>query len=118
MVEVTFELMKEQQPGTEFDAVRTQVETAIVQVRKEVPDFLMVSAEDEKKLGAGTPIEGADKRIADAEAFLNESGLQLSGLVQLLLPQHKAGDLNPVRTELLAHLIVADMKKAEAALIN
>lgn len=78
----------------------------------------MVSAEDEKKLGAGTPIEGVDKRIADAEAFLNEYGIQLSGLVQSLLPQHKAGDLNPVRTELFAHLIVADMKKAAAALTN
>ena len=78
----------------------------------------MVSVEDEKKLGAGTEIEDADKRIVDAEAFLSESGIQLSGLVQSLLPQHKAGDLNPVRTELLAHLIVADMKKAKAALTN
>ena len=118
MVEVTVELMKKHQPSTEPDAVRAQVDTAIVQVRKEVPDFLMVSAEDEKKLRAGSLIEGSDKRIADAEAFLNESGLQLSGLVQSLLPQHNAGDLNPVRTELLAQLIVADMKKAEAALTN
>lgn len=39
MVEVTFELMKKQQPSTELDAVRTQVEAAIVQVRKEVPEF-------------------------------------------------------------------------------
>ncbi|PAY16789.1 hypothetical protein CKO51_24930 [Rhodopirellula sp. SM50] len=85
---------------------------------KKFLNFLMVSAEDEKKLGAGTPIEGVDKRIADAEAFLNEYGIQLSGLVQSLLPQHKAGDLNPVRTELFAHLIVADMKKAAAALTN
>lgn len=118
MVAVTVELMKKQQPGTEPDTVRTQVETAIVQVRKEVPDFLMVSAEDEKKLEAGSLIEGSDKRIADAEAFLNESRLQFSVLVQTLLPQHKAGNLNPVRTELLAHLIVADKKKADAALTN
>lgn len=118
MVEVTFGLMKKQQPSTDLDSVRTQVETAIVQIRKAVPDFLMVSAENEKKLRAGTPLEGADKRIADAEAFLNESGFEFSGLVQSLLPQHKAGDLNPVRTELFAHLIAADMKKAKAALTN
>ena len=118
MIDVAAELMKEQQPNAEPDAIRAQVENAIAQIRKDVPNFLMVSAETEEKLQAGTPVEGAPRRITDAEAFLNEYGLQLSGLVKSLLPRHKAGSLNPVRTELLAQLIVADMKKAQDALTN
>jgi len=58
------------------------------------------------------------KRIADAEALLNNYVGQLSGVVQWLLPRHKAGNLDAVRTELLAQLIVADMKKAQDALSN
>jgi len=118
MIDVAADLMKEQQPNTAPDAVRSQVEKAIAQIRKDIPDFLMVSAETEEKLQAGTPVEGAARRIADAEAFFNEYGLPLSGLVKSLLPQFKAGTLNPVRTELLAQLVVADMKKAQHALTN
>tara|TARA_R110002072_G_C7945043_1_gene532779 strand:- start:52 stop:561 length:510 start_codon:yes stop_codon:yes gene_type:complete len=116
MLDVTLDLMKKQDPNTDPDAVRTQVESAIAQIRKDVPDFLMLSGENEKKLQAGTQVEGVDKRITEAEAFLNDTGIQLTGLVASLLPQHKAGTLSPVGTELLAHLIVADMKKTKAAL--
>jgi hypothetical protein len=112
------DLMKERQPDTEPDAVRSQVESAIVQIRKDVPEFLVVSTETEEKLEAGIPVQNATKRIADAEAFLNENAGQLSGIVQWLLPQHKAGNLDAVRTELLAQLIVADMKKVQDALTN
>ena len=116
MLDVTVDLLKKQDPNTGADAVRTQVESAIAQIRKDVPDFLRLSRENERKLQAGTPIEGVDKRITEAEAFLNNTGIQLTGLVASLLPQHKAGTLSPVRTELLAQLIVADMKKTNAAL--
>ena len=78
----------------------------------------MISAETEGKLQAGTPVEGVANRIASAEAFLNDHGLQISGLVKSLLSKYKAGNLNAVRTELLAQLIVADMKKAQEALAN
>ena len=118
MIDVAADLMKEQQPNAEPDAIRAQVENAIAQIRKDVPNFLMVSAETEEKLQAGTPVEGAPRRITDAEAFFNEYGLQFGGLVETLLPQHKAGSFDPVRTELLAQLIVADMKKAQDALTN
>ena len=118
MIDVSVDLMKEQQPDTEPDAVRSQVEEAIAQIRKNVPDFLVVSTETEEKLQAGTPVQDAARRIAEAEAFLNEYVGQISGLVGCLLPQHKAGNLDAVRTELLAQLIVADMKKAQDALTN
>ena len=78
----------------------------------------MVSAETEAKLQAGTPIEDAAKRIADAEGFFNEFEIQLSGLIRSLLPQHKAGSLSPIRTEVRAQLLVADRGKAEEALTN
>ena len=116
MLDVTLDLMKKQDPNTDPDAVGTQVESAIAQIRKDVPDFVMLSGENEKKLQAGIQVEGVDKRITEAEAFLNDTGIQLTGLVAFLLPQHKAGTLSPVGTELLAHLIVADMEKAKAAL--
>ena len=116
MLEVTVELMQKQDPNTDPDTVRTQVESAIAKIRKDVPDFLMLSGENEKELKAGTQIDGVDKRITEAEAFLNDTGIQLTGLVASLLPQLKAGTLSPVQTELLAQLIVADMKKAKAAL--
>jgi len=118
MVDAAVEIMKTQEPNTDPNEVRGQVENAIVQIRKHYPEFLIVSAEAEEKLRAGTPIHDSAKRIADAESFLSEFEIQLSGLVQSLLPQHKAGNLTPVRTELLAQLIVADMKKAERALTN
>lgn len=118
MIDVTADLMKKQQPDTGPDAIRGQVENGIAQIRKEVPNFLMVSADTEEKLKAGTQIESSNKRISDAEAFLNEYGIQRSGLVAALLQQHKTGTLSPVRTELLAQLIVADKQKAEDALSN
>lgn len=112
------DLMKERQPDTEPDTVRSQVEGTIVQIRKDVPEFLVVSTETEEKLKAGIPVQSATKRIADAETFLNDYVGQLSGIVQWLLPQHKAGNLDAVRTELLAQLIVADMKKVQDTLTN
>jgi hypothetical protein len=118
MIDAAAELMQQQQPDTEPDAVRGKVDNGIAQIRKEVPDFLMVSAETEKKLQTGTPIEGTTKRIAEAEAFFDEYSIRQSGLVASLLQQHKAGKLSPVRTELLAQLIVAEKQRVEAALSN
>lgn len=60
--------------------------------------------------------ENAVERIAAAESFLNEYGIQSSGLAASLLSKHKAGELSPVHTELLAQLMVADKTKAEKAL--
>jgi hypothetical protein len=118
MIDVTADLLKKQQPDTELTAVRGQVEDGIAQIREDVPYFLMVSAEAEKKLQAGTPLDGAAKRIADVEAVLNEYGIPRSGRVVSLLEQYKARNLSPVRTELLAQLIAAHKKKVEDALSN
>ena len=118
MIDAAAELMQQQQPDTERDAVRGQVDQGIAQIREDAPDFLKVSAATEKKLQAGTPTGGAAKRIADAEAFLNEYGISQSGLVAALLQQHKTEKLTPVRAELLAQLIVAEKQRAEAALSN
>ncbi len=118
MIDVATLTMKLQDPNTETNAVERQVESAITQIRKEVPEFLMVSAETEQQLLAGKAIESAAKRIAEAETFLSDSGVEFSGLVRSLLPEHKAGNLSPLRTELLAQLITADMKKIESALMN
>lgn len=116
MVEVSVELMKKQQPNIDPEEVLKKVEYAITQIRKDVPDFLMVSAEVEKRLQANEQIKGVEKRISDATAYLNKSGSNLSGLVASLLPQYKAGTLPPVRTELLAQIVVADVQKKQAAL--
>lgn len=118
MVDATAELMKGQQPEIDMAAIRNQVEKGILQIRKDFPEFLMVSVETENRLQSDTQIEGAAKSIADAEAFLNEYGIQLGGLTASLLIKHKAGNLSPVSTELLAQLIVADKAKAEKALGN
>jgi len=116
MVDVTMELMKEKQPDIGIDAVREQVEKGITQIREDVPGFLMVSIDEETDLQSGAQSENAGKRIAEAEAFLNEVGIQAGGLAASLIAKHKAGDLSPVYTELLAQLIVADKTKAEKSL--
>jgi hypothetical protein len=118
MIDVAAEFIQSQQPDMDPDVARSQVETAISQIRNDIPDFLVVSAATEQKLVAGTQIESSAERIAQAEAFFSENDLQLSGMVQSLLPQHKAGSLDAVRTELLAQLIGADMRKAQEALTN
>ncbi len=116
MVDVTMELMKDKQPDVNIDDVRDQVEKGITQIRKDVPGFLMVSVETETDLQSGAQSENAGMRIADAEAFLKEFGIQTGGLVASLLAKHKTGDLSPAHTELLAQLMVADKTKAEKAL--
>ena len=118
MVDATAELMKGQQPEFDMAAIRNQVEKGIIQIRKDFPDFLMVSVETENRLLSDTQIEDTAKRIANAEAFLNEYGIQPGGLVASLLIKHKSGNLSPASTELLAQLIVADMTKAEKSLGN
>ena len=76
----------------------------------------MVSIDEETDLQSGAQSENAGKRIAEAEAFMNEVGIQAGGLAASLIAKHKAGDLSPVYTELLAQLIVADKTKAEKSL--
>jgi hypothetical protein len=115
MVDLTLELMKAEKPDADPKDASGQVEQGIAALRKMDPDFLMVSAETEKKLEAGEPIEDASQRIDDAEKFINEFDAGLPGLAKLLLAEYKAGKLSPARTELLAQLLTAERKKIEAA---
>jgi len=116
MIEVTLNLLKAELPDIEREAVLGQVEDAIAQIREDALDFLIVSAETGENLKAGTPTEDAVERIADAEAFLNEFEMELSGLVAFLLQEHQTDSLTVAETELLAQLIVVDVIKAEIAL--
>jgi hypothetical protein len=116
MIVVALEVMGIQDPSADPNMVRYEVEKAIVEIREHCPEFLIVPAETEEKLRADAPIQDSAKRIAVAEGFFREFGIPVSGLAKSLLPAHKAGWLTPVRTELLAQLMVADMKKAEDAL--
>lgn len=118
MVQVAVEMMKAQNPSIDPNEVSRKLQEASIEIRKHYPEFLIVSAEMEQRLKASAPVPESAQRIARAEMFLSEFQIQASGLVQILLPQHKAGTLSPVRTELLAQLMTADMKKAEAALAN
>lgn len=120
MIAAMAEIMKAREPNANPTELRNQIQETIddviVDIRKYYPEFLIVSAETEEKLRAGTPIQDSAKRIADAESSLG--GFQTGGLVKSLLPQHKAGTLTPVRTELLAQFIVADVKKLEYSLTH
>jgi len=118
MIDASFEIMKAKDPDLDRKTVAAQVQNGIEEIREIDPEFLIVSAKSEAKLSAGKPLEDSTKRIAEAEQFLSETGIQTSGLVQALLPQYKAGALSPVRTELLAQLVVAEMEKAKQALAN
>ena len=122
LIDATVELMQAQNPDADPNELRGQVQQMldkeIGKIRTIYPEFLIVSPETEEKLRAGTPTQDSAKRIADAESFLSESGITTSLLVQALLPQHKTGTLTPVRTEVLAQVIVADRKKLEDALTN
>lgn len=53
MVETTAELMQAKQPEVNIDAIRDQVEQGIIQIRKDVPEFLMVSVKTESDLQSG-----------------------------------------------------------------
>ena len=75
----------------------------------------MLSAKGKRRFQTGTAIEGVKERIAAAESFLNDTGARHSGLVTPLLPQHRSGAPSPVRTELLATLIVADIEQTKVA---
>ncbi len=112
------DLIRQKQPDATTDGISDQVELAIVEIRSGAPDFLMVSAETEEKLHSGSHIDGADQRIAGAEAFLAELELPRTDLVQFLLDKYQAGNLSPKQTELLAQLIVANMQQVKAQLIE
>ena len=116
MVDLTLEHMKAAKPDADPKDAFSQVEQGIAGMRKDDPDFLMVSAETEKKLEAGEPIEDTAQRIDDAEKYMNEFQIELPGLANLLLAEYKAGKLSPARTELLAQLLTAHRKKTEATL--
>ena len=116
MLDVTFALMVGNDPTTEREDVRSKAEDFIALTRKDVPDFLMLTRKDEDELRAGRKIHKVDRRISVAEAFLREIEIELSGLVTSLLSQYKAGTLSVPHTELLAQLMVAEMKKTRASL--
>jgi|GEM_PF-3204756 len=120
MIDLVAELMQTQNPDADSKELLSQADQMlskeIDQVRKLSPDFLILSAENKKKLRDGTPLEDSAKRIAEGISFLREYEIELSSLVQLLITQHEAGQLTPVRTELLAQLLTADVKKVTDAL--
>ena len=73
-------------------------------VRKNDPDFLMVSPEVEAKLQNGEAIEDSEERIKS----LTDSFTPQAHFANHLLKKYNAGGLTPVRTELLAHVLAAD----------
>ena len=94
------------------------VDAGIAKIREHAPDFLMVTRATENKLKAGQGVPGSAERIAQAEGFLEEFQIPYPSLVVRLLEQYKAGELDPVRTELLAQLMVGAMKNTVHALTN
>ena len=70
------------------------------------------------QLADGKPIESSSKRIDAAKKFLEEFEIQIGGPTVALLEQLDAGTLTPASTELLAHLLGAQVSKARAALEN
>lgn len=122
LIDATVELMLTRQPNADVETLRGQAKEMLDQeirkIRTTYPEFLIVPAATEKKLQEGSSISDSAKRIAVAEGFFDENQLKTSGLVQSWLPQHNAGKLTPVLTELLAQLMTADMKRAEDALTN
>ena len=115
-------MLKEQRPDSDAGRLRNDAEAMVdegaAKYREHFPEFLKLTAEAEKKLHAEQSTTDAAKRIEVAEGVVEEFQIKSSGLVHSLLTQHKAGTLTAVRTELLAHLINAEMKEAEAALAN
>ncbi|MDG2053435.1 MAG: hypothetical protein P8J86_01880 [Phycisphaerales bacterium] len=111
--------LRENEPGEQdADSVPSQTERAIVEIREDMPDFLIVSKETEQKLQAGTSVIGADERIAAASASLMDFEVVLSRLVVFLLENYEAGNLSPIQTELLAQLMSANVKQAENAFLS
>jgi len=118
LVDVATSQLQATDPEVTRQQVLVLVERSIEDLRNDMPDFLRVTAEVEAKLQEGQAVEGSAARIEQAEVFMREFGVSASRMVSTLLPRYKAGDLDPVRTELLAHLICADQKQTQKALSN
>jgi hypothetical protein len=120
MIHAAVELMKARKPDADPNELRGQVEemsaAEIKKIRKQYPEFLIVSAETEQKLASGTPIADAAQRIVDAERTLETLVGKTPDLVKALHAEYKAGKLSPIRTELLAQLMVGTVKALEASL--
>jgi len=134
MIDVAVEVMQAQKPDADPKELRGQVQemldAEIIKIRKQYPEFLIVSAETKKRLQSGTPIPDAAERIANADEVLrafeidthffektSSAGSSTAFKVQTaLLPQHKAGTLSPIRTNLLAQLMDSNARQLGAAL--
>lgn len=115
MIDAVVEMVQFQKPGTDPKVLREDViktlDQSIKLTREHAPEFLMVSEETESELQAGSAIQDSAERIAAAEKVFAEFQVRTGAIVNMLLPQHKSGTLSPVRTELLAHLMVSDAKR-------
>ncbi len=118
MIDITSEVAKEQNAATKAEVIAKQVDDGITAIRKQDPSFLILSAKAEAKLKNGDVIEDSNARIAAAEQFLKEFGIELSGLAAFLLKKHRTSALSNERAELLAQLLVAQVKQAKKALAN
>lgn len=120
MIDASVEMLLAQQPDADPKELKGQIQgtldTEIEKIRKHYPEFLNLPTEVEKSLRSGTPAQGTDKRIADAEQILQQLQTPLPGLAKVMLSQHNAGTLSPGRTELLAQMMVGVVKAVEAAL--
>lgn len=114
MQDFMLETLRMSDPGTDPAKVRDMVEEMITSSRSADPNFLMVSPQVEERLRAGLPIEDAAQRITDAETFLRQSGRLLPGFARLVYRDFQAGTLSPVRTELLAQIMVAATKMSDS----
>lgn len=122
MFDLTVEAMRQKKPNTEQAELevqaRTMVDKAIQDLRKHDSAFMIVSPEVERKLQSNEPILDAPKRVGEALETLIDFGVEIPGLSVVLLEQHKAGTLSPRRTELLAHLLAATVKKLRSSLAD
>lgn len=114
MMTITVELMRRKKTAMASDELRRQAAKILdaenVKIRKHYPEFLIVSAKTEEKLRAGTPIPDAAKRISESEKALIDFESPIPDLFKVMLRQHKAGTLSPLRTELLAQCMVGMVK--------
>ncbi|MEL6106756.1 MAG: hypothetical protein AAFU85_11985 [Planctomycetota bacterium] len=118
MVDVTVEVMKERVPNVEMNRVKSSIERAITAFRANDRDFLRTSTDDEARLAKGKTLDSSASRIKAAKAFLTEFDIQLAGPTVSLLEAHEQGKLSGVNTELLAHLLAAQVAQARKALEN
>lgn len=92
------------------------IDAQIDKWRIHYPLFLMLEPADEKQLRTGKSIRDSSTQIKAAREFLADYEVRVGQLTKHLLDKHRVNQLTPVQQELLAQLITAEMKTAEAAL--